>query len=273
MVRDLKTYPKKHFFNSYFELSLEDELKDTFILPIAVCHKGLTSAVDVITNPYSDNYNGAVEYPMCHLESRVDKVRIELNYSMPVAGQETGIQAVRGKIGMIAVSHEDLEKDDKVGGEVLDTILGLKEHASGDYCDAIYNGTDIGTEDMFPTANSYFSLTTDARPEGVTFDYDNYVKAMRESSLSRLISSRTNGGLRDFIVYKDRPYTSGKVWLDVPPNARRMNQGTALFLLWHIPNGLAKQQFYSASETTAVSHLRVGYDVFYNEKNNAFQRT
>jgi hypothetical protein len=273
-VKELKQHHLKHEFEVVWTQSLEGSSKETVIVPLIVASKGKSDAYSVNTNPYHDDYVGMQVSPLTYLESVVDKIRIGMTYSIPSAGQEVGIQAVAAQIGMIALSFDDIDKSDAVSGEDLKDLVGLQMHLSGDYCEPKWNGTNVSEADFYTNAKDDFGLTTDHRLEGSTFNYENYRSARRESTLKGMLKKVVPNGLKDFTVFKDRPFkTKGNgVWMDVPSNVKRQNQNTILALMVRLPQDNARQ-FYSSGDTTGVNHLRVGCSVYFNEKNNAFVRT
>lgn len=273
MPTDLRPYPLKHYWETMIELSADNAASSTTMIPLLVCDKSMANAHDLNTNPYHNDYTGIKASPMTYLESEVDKIRIGANVVMPVVGQETGIEAIGWRMMLVAMSFDDAEIDDEVGGEVLDTLVGVKEHSSGNYLEPNWSGTDLASGiDLYTNANTDFSLTTNSVTESITWDDDNFINAVRESSISGKLKSCTPSGLVEDILYKDRPYWMKPTWFDVPSKCIRQNQNTFLGLLIDVPNGHLDQQLYKSTELTNVSHFRMNISIYFNEKNNQFRR-
>lgn len=275
MPKELKQYPLVHRMSSSLNLSMDSTAKCATIIPIAIANKNKADAYTINTNPYHTDRVGIQETPMCYLDSVISKYRIGMSVSMPVAGQEAGIQAVRWRLGLIAASFDDVDKEDKIGLTDVKTILQLESDANEYYCRPIYNGTDISPFDMYSGATSEMGLTTNSLLEGVAFDDDAYFDAIRQGTLKGALKKVMPFGLQEQIIYKDRPYRMAKTWFDMPGHTKRMNENTFVGLLVEVPQSNATdEQFYTSTETgDGISHLRIGYDIYYNEYNNDFVRS
>ena len=81
-----------------------------------------------------------------------------------------------------------------------------------------------------------------------------------------------DGGFRRHTIYSDRPYSENR-WFDVPGKVTRLNPGTFLGMYFIVPQVDTGSQFWNSGETTAIDHLRIGWEINYNEYNENFDQT
>jgi hypothetical protein len=267
--KPMKEYGLHHRFNGYFELQLEDATSDSFILPLIHADAGMSDPDNVQVNPYSANFEDSVNTSSTYYDSVVNRINLRLRISMPVAGQETGIQAVTYQSMPIMCSFDDLDKDVDGTNNVASFLeLEYEDTNSNQVC-PLWSGTDITGSDLNAGVPN---LTTDQTPESVAFNAVNFEKELKISRAGGLLKELTMGGLRTHVLYKDRPFYQNR-WFDVPSRVKRQNKNTFLGLLFHLPSATQfGTQFYLADETTDIDHLRIGYEVNYNEFNDYFDQ-
>jgi hypothetical protein len=265
----LKTYPRVHNMDGYFELSAESSTKKSTILPILFHDQGLTAPEDFIANPYNENFSSTTERMACYGGSKVERINLDLKISIPFAAKSE-IDALMFRTMPIAVSFDDIEKATPSGGTIGSILRLQREDTNEDTVHPIFGGTpyDLTADDL---PSDVMGLTTDQNHEGISFDIPTFEKYMKYSTQKGLLKSLTQGGLRTHTLYSDRPYRENR-WFDNPSKTKRMNNGTFLGLLFAVDQVDAGGQFWTSGETTAISHLRVGWSLSYNEYNDAFNQ-
>lgn len=273
-TKPLKPFGLPHHMYGVFELSMENTQKRATHIPIAIADKSKTGAEDIVTAPGHKSFAGVQDTPMCFLDSTIGRVRIGMTVSMPASGQETGIKGLFWNLGIFGLSFEDIEADDPDDGVALTTLYGLEKDSNADFVRPQYNGTDIngGTaQSLYVGAQSEMGLTGGDNIEGVNYNAEVIEMYLRRGGMKSKIK-KTLGGFKDMYVQYEQPYKMNRTWFDPPSNTKRMNEFTYFGLGIELPQAGGDMQFYDADETTAVNHLRIGYDIYYTEYNDAFAR-
>ena len=270
-TKTLKQYGLPHEMKSSFELSMEDTTKRSTVIPIAITDKSMTAVEDNVTNPFHVDFVGKQDHPFLYPDSSIGKTRIGMTLSIPVSGQETGIQAVRGMMFTIAMSFDDVDLHDADDGTTLASILKCDNSYSANYVSPDYNATDITTRDLWSGASAQTSLTTNSRTEGVNIDWDTILTHLRGRSMSKKMKTIITD-VTEFTVFKDRPIKVPRLYYNVPGKCQRANENMFYGLGFYCFQAGDDEQFYDADETTAVNHLRVGYDIYYKEYHDGFSR-
>lgn len=260
-----KTFPRKHRQTGYFELENVTTQNETMI-PILACDANLTNPEDFHTNPTHPSYGGVTDSPNCYPGSRVDNFLMELVIAMPKAAADL-VPGVRFQTMYVCNAFKDLDEQSDTFGSDLKTLLRLEKTVADDsVVHPWWNGTKMTNASLLGSLVD--DLTTDQTMEGINFDEDSYREEIISGSARGLLKKMTPGGLKDWIVYGDRPYAE-KAWHQVPGYVKRMNQFTTFNLMFRLPlEGIWKQFWHT--ELTAQSPLRIGYSIYYNEKHDMF---
>lgn len=263
--KQLREYPLRHKFQGYFELSAEDETKNTFILPILMPDQGKGDPTQLIANPMNDAFSPTVhDTPTTYTNSVVNNYRFELKVTVPVAGQETGIYGFLYNAGIVCCSMDDLEADDESGSYTIASTMKLKrETTNEDTVHPDWSGTQLTASTMSTTIPG---LTAGA-PESVAFN-DATFDAVMNTSLRGKLKATVPDGLSDYIAKREVPFIAPRRWYKTPAKVKRQQKGSFLGMMFHVPQG--NKQLYIADETTGIDHIRFTYEVAFNEYNDDF---
>jgi hypothetical protein len=277
-TRPLSPKPLPHHMFGVIELGAEDTPRRATHIPIAICDKSKTGPEDIVTMPGHPDFAGLQDTPMCFPDSTIGKVRIGMSVSMPTS-VNNDIFALNWNMGLFALAFEDIEKDDPDDGATLANLFALeKETTSGNenYVRPQYNGTDVngGTaHSLYVGSQTEMGLTGGDNVEGCNFNHGTIEQYLRRGGMAAIIKDCLGGMIPETVV-QERPYKMPRTWFSPPGKVKRMNEFTYFGLGIEIPQAGSDEQFYVATETTNTSrHLRIGYDIYYNEYNDAFSRS
>jgi len=272
--RQLKEYPLYHHYEGSFELSAENSAIDTTYIPFFATDEGLTNPEDVQVNPTNDNYQRQVDW-MCYKNSVINNVRLRLclNITSDVVSTTAEYQALKALVYRympVGVTLDDIELDFKDGSQSISSILKLQKESSNlNQIHPTWNGSDLVYPTTLPSAA--VGLTTNQNHEAVTFDQDNFEIEIASCELQQHLKRITQGGLRTGIVKLDSPIYDD-TWYKVPSYVKRCNHWTFFGLLIHCPQMDATEQFHRASDLAGTG-IKVGFDVQFNEYNDAFDQS
>ena len=257
-----------HHLEGKFQLNAIDSTRQSTILQIMKCNAELDPiTTPVYVNPDSDNFTGEVNHASCYPNSRVNNVYVELLIN--TNNLTSMMHALRYDWCPITTSFNDVMEEDDQSGETIGSLLRLQKQASTEnMIHPIFNGTDLQHATSLDPQDDD-GLTTDDVIEGVTFDYNKFVKHQRSKSLKGLLRSVTDGGLRKSIVYDDRPFITPGAWYKTPSKVKRMNKGCFYGFLLDLPQDDDPRQFYTAQDI-AGGAIDVNYTIYFNEYNDEF---
>ena len=272
--KPLKEYPLRHKFEGSFELSMEQAAANDTFLPLFMCDQNKTTphAVDSVNvNPMSetadyDTDSGCTTFP----NSVVNNVHLRLMVSMPI--EDTTVTHALYIAGMVCTSIDDVDADNEDGTKTVGSVMKLKrETTNEDTVHPDWSGTDINAlATLLP--DDVPGLTGTQQIEAIDFDYDSYRDELFHGQLSGMLKKVTNGGLREYVIFRERPYMTDS-WIKVSPRVKRQNKGTFCGILFHLPQSRNTRQFWDAAEVDATKeHLRISYQVEFNEYNDNFNQ-
>jgi hypothetical protein len=265
-----QTYGLLHRFTGALNLSMDPTGNVSTILPLFGADQNKDATASVINvNPRNDNYAGVQNAVYNYMGSSVYKLRLRLMISIPPAGQETGISSVLYQSGLMLHTWDDLDKTDEAGNTWGSQCQLQFETTTEHTVHPIWNGTDLDSDgSTLPT--DVHGLTTDQTPEEVDIG-DNFLetKPLRQDEFSGLYKKTFPFGFNDYIVHKDRPFISDN-WINVPSSVKAQNKGTFCGIAIKVPE--SNRQLYASDEVTNVSHLRIGYAVYFTEYNEEFNQ-
>ncbi len=270
-------YPLPHSHAFKFELEAEDETKNSTIIPLFRMTEAFASPETVEVNPGNTNF---AEDPgsACCRGSIIPKVTLNFNAHIPKGGIETDkLRAIKFMWWPIYVAFKDmLDAADEKTATTLATILHLQSDATNKDVYPLYAGVNIGSGLGLSTigyAEAFGDLGMDVSNavESVAHTDESWWDAMQYFT-NRGMLRKAVGPRRTVTVTRDRPYQYFSNNF-TQPTVKRMNPYTFCGIAFHLPQGGDKSQFFEAADTTAISHLRIGGHVRFNEWNNAFDQS
>lgn len=254
----------KHKFKIAFELNADTSTKDSTIVPLFTADQNHTSPENINVNPRHDTYAGVVDDASCYIGSKISKMHIRFGVSIaPDATLVTSAVYRSWDICLGLGDHEIKKKDDTT----LLSVLNLREETVGQkYIEPIWNGTNLDAGRKLPDP------WTPSDIQGVNVDYDSFENEMlKDEEFEGILKAVTNGGFKDFVVHKDRPFISDR-WIEVDPRVKRIHDKTFCGIGFHLPTEATSDeqvQLYG-QEVTADDVLRIGMSVQYTEYNEEF---
>ncbi len=290
----MKEYPVSHDFSGTVGLSMEDETRNTFILPILSCDESLAAPENVDVHPGSVAFDGVPGAAVtdsvrdnhhCFPRSVVNRIQIESFMNCDIGTTDIQLASASQQINYNVFYYAMLIKwamddpidpdDDTISGTSLDDIIPIIRDVNNSVVEPKFSGVDLfsatDASTDIQTGGSAGQLTTDQKWEGVAFDQDLFEKIMKFGTLSGLIKSVTGGGLKKRQISVETPRYEN-LWMDNPSKTKRMNKNTFFGLLIHVPQVDSQHQFYHATNMTAIEHLTWSFHVRYNEYNDLFNQ-
>ncbi len=152
---------------------------------------------------------------------------------------------------------QDLDATDQKTTETVASMLELQYDASTEEVFPIFHGTDLPENDGGNFGPSQLGLTTDVKPEGVTFDFDNLAYMQRHSSVKGIVN-KILGKRKWYTITRDRPVrinSSNYVF----PTVKRANTYMFCGLIIYAPDEYNKHSLITSgdlSDPVAGSHIK-----------------
>lgn len=298
--RLLKQFPRRHLYEGSVAFDIDDETKNSFLLPLVIADRGLTGAEGIVVNPVSDAYSvsagtdsdesgfSKVRSPFCYLESVVNRINLKFNMSINktfINPTNTGTQWLPYcvyKTMMICNSFGDLDTTTADGiTELKDEMQLLRNESGQNMCLPNFSGIDLPlgsalatlAPTSFPIGGGSGQLTTDRIWEAVAFDEDAFEDKLQDSELNAKMRANSFGGLRTGLLRANNPIVQNR-WMSTPPKVKRMNAQTFLGLLIHIPVAGSNEQLLEPEHIAAGgSHVEFRFQVKFNEYHDLFNAT
>lgn len=256
-------YGLAHKHKIAFELNADDATKDSTIYPLFVGDENHTSPENVNVNPKHASYAGVVDDASCYIGSRIEN--IHLRFAVSIAPDATMVQSAIYRSWSICLGAGDYQAD-KEDGTTLLSLLNLQEESVGQkYLEPIWSATNLDGARNLPAPWS-------GNIKSVAIDYDSMEnELLKDMEMQKKLLAVTEGGFKDFLVHKDRPFVTDK-WMEVPSRVKRIHKNTFCGLGFHLPTEATSDeqiQVYG-QEVTADDVLRIGISVQFNEYNDEF---
>lgn len=290
----MKEFPLVHQYEGSFGLGMDADTQNTTYIPLFYSDEGLTNPEDVHVSPQSATMatsTGGGTY----FGSVINKIRVRIMLSIPPtadsyrtregnqatletsAGTFTAVSASLASSGvfdklvyktmLVHGAFEDFDTVDEQSGVTVASSLGLVSATT--YTHPAYDNTAVFNSTGTMT---HAELTATGILENIIFNEDTFEDVIQESGVAGLVKKLTSGGLRTHVLLKQ--FASYRMnWFNVPSNVKRQNRNTFCGLMFHLPGAGGHEQFYLPAETTNVEHLRVQYDVRFNEYNDMFSQS
>jgi hypothetical protein len=252
---------------------MEDASRDSTFLTYFFADQDLVNPEDIQVNPYNTNYEGVVNRAGCFPGSTVDKYWIDWKVIIPEsvdAGVDQNVRELDFETIFVVNSFDDLKAEDNKSGDLVYQILAL-DHSIATHIEPNWSAQDLTNGSALHAEME--GLTSGQTYEAVAFDRDRYVERRFGSEVSGLLKNMTPGGIQKHHINYSDPWSAREA-VPVAGKAKKMNQNTYCGQIFHLPQvGLNGDQFYVAGETTAISHLRIKYEVSFVERNRMFDQS
>ncbi len=272
-------FPLPHNFGFAFELFIEDETKNSTIIPIIRQSELAFDIEGVEVNPSHANFaeeTGATVAP----KSIIPKINFSMNIAMSKISYVTDLTpAMRVSFMPIYTAFEEslTAKDEKTAVEVED-ILELTHGTTDKEVVPLYSAADVsglmplGTVVDPNEAFGDWGLTGNANLESVAFDTELFFDALHYYSNSGMLK-KSIGRWTTVTILKDRPFffSSNNFTL---PMIKRANPYTFCGMLVHVPQSDSFDQLTRVGDTTAAgAGVNVQCRIRYDEWNPNFDQT
>lgn len=265
-------FPRIHNFNFGFGLSMEDETKNSTIVPYVFQDNAIVDYETIKTNPENADF-AVVDYPNCAAGSYIPSVTAFWHAYIPPT--DTEISLLKFNSMRIVTAFKDrLDASDKKTGDTIAQILGLTSEATDEQCYPNWANVKLFEgQGEYDYPAEVPGLTGTQQPESVAFDKEKFFDAMHYYSNKEMLKQVTEP-MKEYtvsepIVPHGRPFIKQKrTYRD--PTVRSMNPYTFCGELFHLPQNGDLSQYHFASETTAIEHLCVKGTIRFFEYNPDF---
>ncbi len=263
-------FPLIHNFNYGFGLSVDDELKNSTIVPWFFQDNALVDYELIKTNPENADF-ATVAYPNVMAGSYIPKVLVHKTITIYPGDPEIDkIMFNTMEIGTSMLNR--LDAFDKKTGDRIQDILELQSETTDEQCGPLYIGATGklfeggGVQDL-DFAKVPF-LTTDGQMESVAFDKELFFDAMSyytNREMLKLVTQRMKRwDLFDLDIPHGRTEVNVTRTVNTPSLCKFQHPYTYCGELFHLPQSGGTEQYHLAGQTTGVEHLTVkGYIRFY----------
>ncbi len=265
-------FPLIHEFDFGFGLSLEDETKNSTIVPYQFQDNALVDYELIKTNPENADF-ATVAYPNVMAGSYVPWCLV--NWMMFLT--PTDVEVSMAKVNTMKIHTSMLNRldafDKKTGNDV-ETIIELEHETTDEQTGPLWANVKLfesqGTYDYHANVPN---LTGTQQPESVAFDKALYFQARQyytnKEMLNKVTDRMKTWTLTEPIVPKGRSIiTSTSKTID--PVNKFAQPYSFTGELFHVPQVGQKDQYHQASQTTAIEHVTVVGSVFFPEVNPDF---
>ncbi len=247
-------------------------IDDATILPLFAADQAKTEAVAqaVQVNPNNDGFQDVVSTPNCHMNSRINKIKIT-EYCYIPAAVDVPDMIYSKAIFSWGLGDSDIVAAD--GSTILATAVFQK---NADTISPNYSGTNLLNAGFMHTEQD--GLTADGELETVPLT-PIQIRDMRHGELGPKLRKMIIGPYTNR-VHKDFPYYSSR-WYTVPGSVKRMNAFTGCFLYVGMNETTTKAAtgavnmmtyHFDGDLTIDEESLSLHYLIEYNEYNDSFDQ-
>ncbi len=272
----LKEFPLKHVFPVHFCLQEfeSSHVHNSTLIPLWCADQAKTDvlAQAVQVNPNNDSFEDVVNTPMCFMNSRVNKIRIQ-EYCRVATGTDLPDQIYHKALFTFGLGDADTVAAD---GTTILSLLAMTKQADN-LLPTYVAGTDLEHASLMHA--DVDTLDTSQSLEGVGLN-EHVLKGRMHGELGPKIRKIVMGPYVNR-VHKDYPYYSDR-WYNAPPAARRMGPFTGCYLYVAMnpstPDGaVSTLEGFSAhfddELTIEEEDLMFHYRIEFNEYNDAFDQS
>ncbi len=266
-------FPRIHYFTWGFGLGAEASTQASTIVPYVMQDNALVDYETIKTNPQNADF-AIVGYPNTLQGSHVPKLMVYKEFYMPQGMDEIDLLRV-DNMPIHTSTLNRLDASDKKTGADIEDILELTHETTDEQCYPLWNGTDLTEEgvDAYDYDALVPGLTTTQRPEGVAWDFEEFMAANKyytNKEMLKLVTDRlesrviTNNNLPH-----GRPFYSKTETIDTPSLCKSQREYTFCGELFSLPQASTRRQFVLAGDITNIEHCRFRGWTYFLEYNPA----
>ncbi len=273
-------YPLRHKFSYGFGLGAvtgnQNSTMVTFVRGSADTAMINPDAIEV--NPHHANFAQETGV-MCHQMSIIDKIKINMSFTLTEDAVTDGIKALTVKYMPIFVSFpEKLASVDDTTSATAASVLELIGDATNQDVTPLYNTSlpvsagvshknhpvsTVNDTEVFGDLN----LTTNLSMEAVAWDNEAFFNSMSFATNKGALRSMV-GSQRSIYLTDNRPTQRVFINKFVPGQIRRIVDHSFFGMLFHCPlDSESDQPFYSGALTTSKCHVGIKLQCSYHEWN------
>ncbi len=262
-------FPLQHDIEFAFQLSAEDETKNSTILPILISDQGKTSADTTIVNPRHSAY-AVVDAVNCFPESIIPRIQLSYRCSLTKGAIETDL--VRSlSLNVMPVYTAFLNRLDAADYRTnndTETIIELTHETTDEQCYPLWSGVKLDNGSTL--AQNVPGLTTNQKIESVAFDKELFFDAMQYYTNKNMLKTMV-GRMKTLLLKRDYPYSQSTNNFNYPIT-KFMNPYAFCGLMFHLPQTGQIDQYGLAADTTVIPHINVSGKIRFPEWNKSFNQ-
>lgn len=264
-----KAFPNVHVLENSFILSADDTLKatkSTTIYPVIMQDEGLGDPNSKYTNPESASFSESAE-ANCYPDSRVNYCRVNAEFGLTKDCYATdNIEVVKIMVVPIMMSFlENYTALNDVTSEEVEDLLEMQHETTDRQGYPLWTGTKLSGDKLSLGTNPP-GLTTNTNIESVNFDINKLYDGLQFYKNGKKLKGSI-GRVRWLNISKRRNL---RVSFRMKSKSKAMNPYTFFGILIHVPSAGDVNQMFTATDTTAINHIRCKLLTRYNEWNENF---
>ncbi len=272
MLMRTEWFPQPHDISGTCSFEFDNGALDTTIVPIAFYDEGLGAPGALETHPENAAFAVIADQANCFVNSRINSIFAEFQFSISKDFIEDNIAAVRMAVMPIHCAFlEDYTAADELSSATVSSVLELQTESSDrqggplyvaatDLPEKVSGGANLGVNTPF--------LDTDVGLEAVAFNSNSYYDAIHFLTIANKVRA-CSGGLRWFTLSQQKPYF--RMRFNIVPKVKRMNPFTYYGLLVHGPVAGDVAQLPALTELTVdTDYVHCDWQIRYNEWNSDF---
>lgn len=262
-------WPRPHNIGGNFSLNLEDETKNSTIIPIFLGDQAYVDPQNVDTNPKNANFGVGIQTNM-YPDSIIPKINFSFSARMTKGAIET--DALRSIVfhwmPIYTAFLDSLEAEDEVTTDQVEDIIEMNHETTDKQAYPLWSGIDLSEASNLPS--DVPALTTNQVHESVAFSLENFYDAMHYYTNKNMLKKAV-GQMHVQRVYRDRPYSYHSNNF-TNPRCKRINPYTFCGVLFHVQQASQVGQDCIASEVTNIPHLHIKYKLRWDQWNIGFNQ-
>jgi len=269
-------HPLPHNLKFDFQMGMETGVPNqATYLPLIMNDEALVNADAVNANPRHASFAEA-DHSYCHHDSIIPKMMVSFKAKMTKGAIVTDEvrHIVFNWMPVYTSFLNRLEAEDSKTAVQIEDILELTHETVGKSVVPTWSGSNITGDNIelhaTPTT-ALMGLTTNAIPESVIFDKDQFYDALQFMTNAPMLR-KVIGRMHTVHLTRDRIYSFYSSNF-TNPMVKRINDYTFCGILVQIPQAGTPDQMILAADTTAIDHVAFAAQVRYDEWNSEFDQT
>ncbi len=271
MKKRIKTtiYPRPHNFGHSWSAWI-DSADQSYLYPLISYDEGQGAHSAYEANPVHASFVPKAG-SKCFPDSKIDKIFSQLTLSLAYGSINT--DKLSGlKIGVMPIAmafKDDYTAIDELSSTEVQDVLEMQTEATHKQGYPVWSGTDTVEKytdsDLLDTDE--YGLTTNTNNEKIVFDPELYYDANQYMIIDKKLRN-CNGGLKWYTLTQKNPIK--QIRFSLPSKVKYMNPYTFYGILITVPQSGTKYQIPTAAETSAITHLHIGFETRYYEWHEGF---